>query len=157
MLAADLADRGKDVKLKLNIFLTTEAMRAILVRSGRLFDVYALERHGGNEVLTFLLARDDPATDGSVRGFLAIIEYLSDEGPHRLTREMRKCWKENGTWICELIKNAWRISYFPFNENRILLATVFRKTKDKQKEEYRRAIGYYREFAANPRFIEEET
>ena len=127
-------------------------MRAILVLAGRLLEVFALERNGRSEVVGFLTTQDDPATSSYVRGFLAIIKHMADNGVHQLTPEMRKCWRQDGTQVCELKKGPWRISFFILGDNRILLTTLFRKTKSQQRQEYARAIRYFNGFRANPVF-----
>ncbi len=124
-------------------------MKAMILYEGTALKIYTLNQEGstGDEVSAFLHSKD-PATVPSAKGLAAILQHVANSGLGGLSKKKRDCWKQEGLRFCELKKPPWRFSYFEFGR-KVLLATVFRKYKDKPVDEYRRAIRLYETFKAN--------
>jgi hypothetical protein len=127
-------------------------MRAILFLEGTLFRLYTLEVGGENEVKALLSRANEQSCGAHIRGFIDLIRRLGDYGSNELTNEQFKCWrpKKKKRLFCELRKGPWRIGNFQVDQRRIVLTTVFRKSRRQESEEYDRAVRYISEFLANP-------
>ena len=125
-------------------------MRAILFRRSSYLSIYSLEQdERTDEVRSFLSGINDPVDGGYVRGFIQIVNRIAEGAWPLLPNEQKKCWEQDGFWLCELRKGCWRISCFT-ESGRLVLGTVFRKSKNKQKKEYNRAVSLFRRFINNP-------
>ncbi len=128
-------------------------MRAILFARGKQFRLYSLENKDGNEVKSFFNRKNEKNCRGYIFGFIDLIRRIADEGTGDLTKQQRKCWRvrrRRGRLICELRKGPWRISYFRMEGNRIILTTVFGKTRSQEDPEYIRAVDLIEQFLTNP-------
>jgi len=127
-------------------------MRAIIMKRGRVIDIYALENNGSIEIKDFFdYGRNYPDKKCIVSGFNKYINFIADNGHFNLSDKIFKCWKrKRRDQICEIRKGQDRISCFFHADNKLLLATYFIKTRAKEEEEYSRAINLNKRFLENP-------
>lgn len=116
--------------------------------------IYTLEEDElKDEVRSFISDLGNRRTCGYIKGFIQLINQVAEgKWPH-LHEELRKCWEQDGIRLCELRKGCWRISCF-LESGRLVLGTVFRKSKMKQKKEYNRAAKAFKRFMNNPEWVE---
>jgi hypothetical protein len=120
-------------------------MKAILRLLGSSFDFYTLDQGNprGDLAWEFLTAK---STEGYAKGFLILFRRIAAEGFDGIANELCKCWEVEGVDFCEFKRRPWRLSYFVLHERRILLTHPFRKKRDKQPKEYRKAVKLLRKF-----------
>ena len=103
--------------------------------------MYLLENGDKCEVQEFFEA---PANNAPASGFRHMLDVITGEkGFIGLPAGWFDSWDEGGELFTELIKGPWRISCFR-EGRKLLLATVFRKRRWKEKKEYKRAIALKR-------------
>ncbi len=128
-------------------------MRAKLFLEGSHKRIYLLvDNKGESEVKDFLdKNRGNKNLSGIVNGFLRYFEIAGEEGTEGFTSEQVGRWKEGNETFYEFKRgNGYRISFFHYENNRLLLVTLFRKKRMKEKKQYRRAINLKRKFDKDP-------
>ena len=134
--------------------LTNGYMRAIVFLEGSNTRIYLLvDNKGESEVKDFLdKNRGNKKLSGIVNGFSMYFEIASKEGTGRFTSEQVAHWKEGNDTFYEFRKGKYRISFFHYDSNRILLVTLFRKYRMKEKKQYKHAVNLKRKFDEDPRW-----
>ena len=127
-------------------------MRAILRLQGKSLAIYTLERGtDSDEVRAFLDSARDRGADPAVVGFIRLLrDHVADNGLPRSNSSLFDSWKlgkKDGRPFSELKKGDFRIGcyYFP-SSRRLLLLTTFRKRRDREPKQYKRAMGYLDQF-----------
>jgi hypothetical protein len=128
-------------------------MRAIFFIGGKV-DVYILEEKPEQEpeVKDFIDSNlYNKSNSGYVKGFMRLINLISEKGYIGVNSEQFDCWEEGGGEFCELIRGPFRIGCFRNDDKKkLVLATVFRKYKMKEKKQYKRVVNLKNAFNKNP-------
>ncbi len=132
-------------------------MKARLLKKGLSVSIYALEHHNKCEVFEFINTNKHIKCY-NIPGFVKIINTIADEG-YIFPKDVFKTWNEQGVLFSEIIKGDYRISCFKYEigAKKLLLVTHFGKTRNKQKDEYKKAINLKELFDRKPLWeIEDE-
>ena len=122
-------------------------LKAIILVRGDV-NIYTLEKNGKKEVTNYIITQsNDPQYGAFVQGLTSIINIIALERGYDVPSEWFKCWKprKKGENFCEIRKGPLRIGCFKYGD-KLLLCTLFKKTKQNQKEEYDRAINLKKQF-----------
>lgn len=134
-------------------------MRAILEIIGEEITIYSLDlegENGRNEVRDFLDRINEQEVKSAIKGFRQKIMHIADNGTTGLSEKVWKQWKHRSFPLAEIRQGDWRISCFRFPENRLLLATAFKKQRDQEVGEYDRAVGRCRDFTVQQEWGDED-
>ncbi len=126
-------------------------LKAVLIEKGNKVNIYCLEKTGKSEVLNFF-KKNKTSLRSEVNGFFNIIDNIAKQG-FELPDTMIKSWREEkkGTMFHELIRGKYRISCFKYKGDKILLlTTIFKKEKQVESKEYKRAINLKKDFDNSP-------
>lgn len=127
-------------------------MRAILTLEGIIKKIYLLEVRDSVEIQDFF-SRNASVYKSNIAGLVRCIEIIADERGYNIQEEWFKCWHMDGDLLCELKKGRLRICCFEYDE-KMLLATIFIKSAQRQTEEYARAIRLKQRFDRSPSWEE---
>ncbi|MEX2445002.1 MAG: hypothetical protein WD492_15480 [Alkalispirochaeta sp.] len=134
--------------------MTEPIIVAKLYASGDAHQIFCLFEDGRSEVFEFFDAVHSQREKRSAQAtFVRRIGNIADIGLDQLTVDWLSCWTEKkaGGMFCELkAKKRYRISYFRYPGNRILLATFFTKAKQVETKQYRRAMQVNARFGVKP-------
>jgi len=123
-------------------------MRAILLKEGRILDLFTLKSGGENEVVSFLQSSGNQELRKCIARFTRLFEIIADERGLDLPRGMKGAWREHGELLIELKKGAYRIGCFQYGR-KLLLVNVFRKTRDVETGAYEHAVDMKKAFDEN--------
>ena len=127
-------------------------MRAKLFLEGNHKRIYLLvDNKGESEIKDFLdKNRGNKKLSGIVNGFSRYFEIASKEGTRGFTSDQVGHWKEGTETFYEFKKGKYRMSFFHYDNNRLLLVTSFRKYRMKEKKQYKHAVNLKQKFDKDP-------
>lgn len=119
-------------------------MRAIIITDG-IIQIYVLRDNGLSEVEQFLRYSNEKSI---VNGFIDRFATIAENGIPPCNTKYFKSFKKGKTKYCQFMKGDHRISCFRYS-NRLLLVTYFRKTRQSEEREYKKAIRIKERFDEN--------